>query len=94
MPDTPETPGVPGDVPALHAEITRLREAGERLRMLLEDKDAVIAHLRARNTELEERVARLERLISRNSGFSELQAISRAGGASPRSARRRRALLR
>ena len=36
--------------------------------MLLEDKDAKIA-------ELEERVARLERLISRNSGFSELQAF-------------------
>ncbi len=63
---------MPGDVPALHAEITRLREAGERLRMLLEDKDAVIAHLRARNTELEERVARLERLISRNSGNSSM----------------------
>ena len=75
MPDTPETPGVPGDVTALRAEIARLREAGERLRMLLEDKDAVIAHLRARNTELEERVARLERLISRNSGVHGMQEL-------------------
>ncbi len=78
---------MPGDAGGLGAENARLREAVERLRLLNEDKDAVIAGLR-------ERVARLERLISRNSGFSELQAISRAGGASPRSARRRRALLR
>ena len=49
---------MPYDADALRAE-------NGRLRMLLQDKDAKIA-------ELEERVARLERLISRNSGFSEL----------------------
>lgn len=57
---------------ALHAENGRLREANERLRMLLEDKDAQIAELKAGNGELEERVARLERLISRNSGNSSM----------------------
>jgi transposase len=59
VPDTPGTPGVPGnDVAALRAE-------NGRLRALLEDKDAQIA-------ELEARVARLERLISRNSGNSSM----------------------
>ncbi len=53
---------MPGDdVAALRSENGRRREANERLRVLLEDKDAKIA-------ELEDRVARLERLISRNSG--------------------------
>src|SRR5689334_4546885 len=56
-----EAAGVPGDAVALHAE-------NGRLRMLLEDKDAQIAVLTTRNAELAERVARLERLISRNSG--------------------------
>ena len=49
---------MPYDADALRAE-------NGRLRMLLEDKDAKIA-------ELEERVARLERLISRNSGNSSM----------------------
>lgn len=53
-------PGVPHDADALHAENGRLREANERLRMLLGAKDAKIA-------DLEERIARLERLISRRS---------------------------
>src|SRR5712691_2387027 len=61
----PETPGVPGDAAALRAEVARLREANERLRLLNEDKDAKIA-------ELEDRVALLERLISRNSGNSSM----------------------
>ena len=56
MPDTPETPGVPGD------EVAALRAENGRLRMLLEDKDAKIA-------ELEARVARL---VSRNSGNSSM----------------------
>ncbi|MGH3195798.1 MAG: hypothetical protein ACRDNT_07665, partial [Streptosporangiaceae bacterium] len=64
----PEAPGPPEDADALRAEIGRLRDVVERLRVLLEDKDAVIAGLRARNAELEDRVGRLERLISRNSG--------------------------
>ena len=76
MPDTPETPGVPGDAAALRAENARLREAVERLRVLNEDKDGVIADLRARNEELAERVARLERLISRNSGNSSMPPSS------------------
>ena len=58
-------PGVPRDADALRAENGRLREANERLRMLLEAKDAKIA-------DLEERIARLERLISRNSGNSSM----------------------
>ena len=57
---------------ALRAENTRLRDTAERQRMLLEDKDAKIAGLEAGNAELEERVARLERLISRNSGNSSM----------------------
>jgi len=52
-------------VAALHAQNERLRLENERLRMLLEDKGAQIAGL-------EERVARLERLISRNSGNSSM----------------------
>ncbi len=64
---------MPGDdVAALRAENGRLREANERLQMLLEDKDAQVAELKARNAELAERVARLERLISRNSGNSSM----------------------
>ncbi len=66
---------MPGDACGLGAENARLREAVERLRLLNEDKDAVIAGLR-------ERVARLERLISRNSGFSELCEPSCMVGAS------------
>jgi transposase len=60
-----EAPGWPGDGAALSVEIGRLREANERLRVLLEDKDAKIA-------ELEGWVARLERAISRNSGNSSI----------------------
>ena len=63
---------MPGDATVLRAENAQLREANERLRMLGGDKDAVIADLRARNAELEERVARLERLICRNSGNSSM----------------------
>ena len=47
MPDTPETAGLPGDAPALRAENGRLREANERLRTLVEEKDAQIAALTA-----------------------------------------------
>ena len=56
---------MPGDAAGLRAENAGLREANERLRLLNEDKDAVIAELR-------ERVARLERLVSRNSGNSSM----------------------
>src|SRR5271165_1305906 len=63
---------MPDDVAAVQAENARLRETVERQRMLLEDKDAVIADLRAGNAELAERVARLERAISRNSGNSSM----------------------
>jgi transposase len=69
VPDTPETPGAPGEAASLRAENARLREANERLRVLLEDKDAKIA-------ELEGKVARLERLISRNSGNSSMPPSS------------------
>ena len=69
MPGTPETPGAPGDAAELRAENVRLRERVGQLRMLVEDKDAKIAAL-------EERVARLERLISRNSGNSSMPPSS------------------
>ena len=74
--DAPETPDAPGDPGALRAENDRLLEANERLRLLNEDKDGVIADLRARNEELAERVARLERLISRNSENSSMPPSS------------------
>jgi hypothetical protein len=66
----------PGNPAALRAEKARLREAVERLRLLNGDKDGVIEDLRARNEELEARVARLERLISRNSGNSSMPPSS------------------
>jgi len=56
---------MPGDADELRAGNARLRERIGQLRMLVEDKDAKIAAL-------EERVARLERLISRNSGNSSM----------------------
>jgi transposase len=65
VPDTPETAGLPGDAAALRAE-------NGRLRMLVGEKDAQIAALTAQNAELAERVARLERLVSRNSGNSSM----------------------
>ena len=71
-------PDAPDDVAAL-------REENGRLRVLLEDRDARIA-------ELEERIARLERLISRNSGNSvdaaggdDLPGKKPAGSGEPRS---------
>ena len=64
-PICPGTGGVPGDAVTLRAE-------NARLRMLLEDKDAQIAALKTQNAGLAERVARLERLISRNSGNSSM----------------------
>ena len=75
----PGTGGVPGDAVTLRAE-------NARLRMLLEDKDAQIAALKTQNAE---RVARLERLISRNSGFSELRVRGRLDGLAVSSVRRR-----
>ena len=59
----PGTGGVPGDAVTLRAE-------NARLRMLLEDKDAQIAALKTQDAGRAERVAWLERLISRNSGNS------------------------
>jgi transposase len=63
-PDMPETSGVPGDAVTLRAENARLQ--------MLEDKDAQIAALKTQNAGLAGRVARLERLISRNSGDSSM----------------------
>jgi hypothetical protein len=57
VPDAPENSGVPGDAAELRGENARLRESAGRLRMLAEDKDAKTA-------DLEERIARLERLVS------------------------------
>ena len=72
MPGTPDTP----DAAELRAENARLREAVERLGLLNEDKDAVIAGLRAQLAEQAEQIARLERLISRNSGNSSMPPSS------------------
>ena len=57
-------------------ENARLCDQVERLGLLNEDKDAVIAELRAQNAELAEKMARLERLISRNSGNSSMPPSS------------------
>lgn len=56
---------MPGDAGGLRAENARLREQVERLQVLNEDKDAKIA-------DLQDKVARLERLISRDSGNSSM----------------------
>ena len=68
MPGTPDAP----DAAELRAENGRLREALERLGLLNEDKDAVIADLRALVERQAEQIARLERIISRNSGNSSM----------------------
>jgi transposase len=65
-------PGVPEGAAALRVVVAGLRAANESLRVLLEDKDAVIAGLRGQVAELEARVARLERAASRNSGNSSM----------------------
>lgn len=63
---------MPGDVVALRTLVAALRAANESLRALLEDKDAKIAELEAQVAAQAERIARLERLISRNSGNSSM----------------------
>ena len=68
MPGTADGPGAA----ELRAENARLREAVERPGPLNEDKDAVIAGLRAQLAEQAGQIARLERLISRNSGNSSM----------------------
>jgi len=65
----PRWAGCPGDSAELRAENAQLRESVKRLQMLTQDKDAKIA-------ELEEQVARLERLISRNSVNSSMPPSS------------------
>ena len=62
----PGRPGVPDDATTLRAENGRLREANDRLRMLVEDEDAQIAELRKR----------VARLVSRNSGNSSMPPSS------------------
>ena len=63
-------PPAPGCTPcaARDEEIAQLREQ-------LAARDAEVTGLRGEVTELTDRVARLERAVSRNSGFSELQAF-------------------
>jgi hypothetical protein len=58
-------------------EDARLRESAERLRMLVEDKDAKIA-------DLEERIARLERLVSHARITSRWTPEPRPATTSPR----------
>ena len=72
MPGTADRP----EAAELRAENARLREAVERLGLLNEDKDEVIAGLRAQLAEQAEQIARLERLISRNSGNSSMPPSS------------------
>jgi transposase len=64
--------GVPEDAVALRVQVAGLRAANESLRALLADKDAKIAGLEAQVAAQAERIARLERLISRNSGNSSM----------------------
>jgi transposase len=61
----PDTPGTPDVVAALQAANARLRAENAELK-------AENAELRVQNAELAERFARLERLISRNSGNSSM----------------------
>ena len=72
MPGTADGP----EAAELRAENARLREAVERLGLLNEDKDAVIVGLRAQLAGQAEQIARLERLISRNSGNSSMPPSS------------------
>jgi transposase len=65
----PDAPGSPDEAAVLRTENARLRDQVERLRVLNEDKDAKIA-------DLEQKLARLERLISRNSGNSSMPPSS------------------
>ena len=64
-------PDMPDVVAALQAASTRLRAENAGLK-------AENAELMAQPTDQAERIARLERLVSRKSGFSELRAILRA----------------
>ena len=68
----PDTSGVPEDAAALRVTVAGLRAENESLRALLEDKNAKIAELEAQNAELAQRLARVGRLISRNSGNSSM----------------------
>jgi transposase len=67
-----DTSGVPGDAVALRVQVASLRTANEGLRALLADKDAKITELEAQVAAQAERIARLERLISRNSANSSM----------------------
>ena len=62
--------------------VAALQKANTRLR-------AENAELKAQIAEQAEKIARLERLISRNSGFSELRVRGRLDGLAPTSVRRR-----
>jgi transposase len=68
----PDTSGVPEDAAALRVTVAGLRAENESLRALLEDKNAKITELEAQNAELAQRLAQVERLISRNSGNSSM----------------------
>ena len=68
MPGTGDGP----EAAELRSENARLREAVERLGLLNEDKDAENAELKAQIAGQAEKIARLERLISRNSGNSSM----------------------
>ena len=66
-----------------------LRAENESLRALLEDKNAKIAELEAQNAELAQRLARVERLISRNSGNSSMPPAAMISGQTPPPPRKR-----
>jgi hypothetical protein len=65
VPDTPDAPDV----------VAALQEANARLREQNAELQAENAELKVQLAEQAEKIARLERLISRNSGFSELQPL-------------------
>jgi hypothetical protein len=77
----PGTPDMPDVVAALRAASTRLQPEDAGLK-------AENAELKAQPTEQAEKIARLERLVSRNSGFSELRVILRVRFPSASSGRR------
>jgi hypothetical protein len=67
----------PGDAVELRAENARLRESAGRLRMLAEDKDA-------KTVDLEERIVRLERLVSHTRIASRSTPVPQPATTSPR----------
>jgi transposase len=86
----PDTSGVPEDAAVLGTLVVSLRAANAGLRALLEDKDAKITALEAQVVAQAERISRLERLVSRNSGNSSMPSGDDQPGKAPPAPKRAR----